>query len=700
MPTVMSLSYGECEPAGFVDGTVAAVNFLWMTAAQEGVTVFVASGDAGSTVCDQGAPAALQGLAVSGMSATNYNVAVGGTDFHDLHQTSQYWTSGNLPLGKSAIGYIPEMTWNDSCASSVVYPLLGFSNGVDACNSIVGQSFLGTVGGSGGPSQGWSQETWQQGLYGTSNHGFRLQPDVSLFAANGLFGHALVFCMSDVNSGGTPCDYSDPDSVYFNSAGGTSFAAPAMAGVQALINQAVGAHSGYIFPGNGNMLPALYAAGTKEYGTNGSPNTAMLTACNSSNGAAIGQSCVFNDVTVGDIDQPCYAGSSDCYSGTALTKYGVASAGGAVTLAPAWMTNAGYDEATGLGTINAANLVNAMVKYYRPFQRGYVAPEDFLSTNGFTGDGFSDIALVDPVQGTFKTLGMKGSVINQSASQAIAPGYSIGAIGDFLGGREIDELGWTGPDNRLYMWQGDGEGHFVASAIGSVYPAGWKLMGSATPDSTRSTELFWFNAATAQFGWWKVAFSWTTFGYVPTMGPLTTVAPGYVPTLADVNGDGYVDIVWTSTTDNSVYVWINDQQGNYVRQRITDHPSGFTLFGAGDISGDGTTALVWTNASTNQISCWLMDGFNVTAQKTSTTAAGYTLASIADYDGDGLADLLWVGTAGDVYEWQSSGGGFQSFRVADATGKPLTVPAGTQIQANRLQGLANGGINTSIGSSH
>jgi hypothetical protein len=100
------------------------------------------------------------------------------------------------------------------------------------------------------------------------------------------------------------------------------------------------------------------------------------------------------------------------------------------------------------------------------------------------------------------------------------------------------------------------------------------------------------------------------------------------------------------------------------------------------------------------MSWWVMDGFNVTDQETRAVASGYTMSSIADFDGDGLADILWVGTAGDAYEWQSNGSGFQSFRVADASGKPLVVPAGAKVQANRLQGSVTGGLDSSIGVSH
>jgi hypothetical protein len=62
------------------------------------------------------------------------------------------------------------------------------------------------------------------------------------------------------------------------------------------------------------------------------------------------------------------------------------------------------------------------------------------------------------------------------------------------------------------------------------------------------------------------------------------------------------------------------------------------------------------------------------------------LASIGDYDGDGLADLLWRNANNRVFEWQGTGSGFTSFKVADAWGTALVLAKQDTVPANRFQG--------------
>jgi len=234
---------------------------------------------------------------------------------------------------------------------------LGYSptyGSTSLCNDpLFGSFFSTTVAGGGGPSacatgapstpgvvggtcQGWPKPSWQS-LLGNPSDGVRDTPDVSLFAADGLWSHFYIFCWSDTRNGGAACT-GDPSG--WSGAGGTSFASPIMAGVQALINQKAGGPQG-------NPNPVYYQLAATEFGPSGS------TACDSSNGNTVGNSCIFYDVTLGDMDVDCTG--PNCYF--ADGSVGVLSTSNS-TFSPAYGTNIGWDFATGIGTVNAANLVN------------------------------------------------------------------------------------------------------------------------------------------------------------------------------------------------------------------------------------------------------------------------------------------------------------------------------------------------------
>src|SRR5437016_6179265 len=358
-PAIMSISYGEYET---VNGAAAhaAYNAAYQQAVAEGVSVFVAAGDSGAAGCDNSVSEATHGIAVNAFASTPYNVAVGGTDFSDTYSStnSSYWNSSNTPAFGSALSYIPEIPWNDSCAGALVSNFEGFSptyGSTSLCNDpTIGPFLETTVAGGGGPSgcatgtpsisgvvsgscKGWPKPSWQS-VVGNPHDGVRDTPDVSLFAADGLWGHYYVFCWSDTANGGAVCS-GDPSG--WSGAAGTSFSSPIMSGIQALINQRAGARQG-------NPNPVYYQLAATEYGAAGN------NSCNSSNGASVGNACVFYDVTLGDIDVNC-TGNHNCYLPSGAV--GVLSTSNN-SYAPAYGTTAGWDFATGIGTINATNLIN------------------------------------------------------------------------------------------------------------------------------------------------------------------------------------------------------------------------------------------------------------------------------------------------------------------------------------------------------
>jgi subtilase family serine protease len=353
-PPIMSLSYTECETQNGPSGADSNgfINALWQQAASEGVSVFVSTGDGSAAGCDNfnTVEYAVLGIAANGFASTPYDTATGGTDFLDAAEgtVSTYWSNSNSTSRKSAKSYIPEIPWNDSCASSVLFGYYGYANGVDFCNSSLGENFLDIGGGSGAPSFVYSKPKWQAGLMGNPSDGKRDLPDISLLASSGFWSHAIVFCMSDAEQGGTPCDYSNPVDAFFNSAGGTSFTAPQFASIQALINQKAGGRQG-------NAAPVYYKLAKAEYGSDTHPDHERLQACNASRGKDIGKSCIFHDITVGNNDVPCY-GTNNCYTPLG-DKYGVLSTSDS-HLKEAYPATRGWDFTSGIGSPNIESLVN------------------------------------------------------------------------------------------------------------------------------------------------------------------------------------------------------------------------------------------------------------------------------------------------------------------------------------------------------
>jgi hypothetical protein len=343
---VMSESYGECE-ATLGNAGNAFYNALWQQAAAQGITVVLAAGDGGSAGCDNfnAEAEATDGLAVSGFASTPYNVAVGGTDFDQTAATAPiYWSSNNnATTGASALGYIPETTWNQSCAGLGFGQCPGSSSDLDIVAGSGGPSSCSTQDSGGNCVSGYSKPAWQTGS-GVPSDGVRDLPDVSLFASPGFNGSFYIMCEEDINGffgTSAPCSLTNDT---FAGIGGTSASAPAFAGIMALVNQKTAAQGMGTRQGNANYTLYKLAA------QNGA-------ACNSSTAPATGESCIFHDITKWNDSVPCASGSPNCALGTS-SSYGLLVDPNNLT-SPAWTTTAGYDLATGLGSVDAANLVNA-----------------------------------------------------------------------------------------------------------------------------------------------------------------------------------------------------------------------------------------------------------------------------------------------------------------------------------------------------
>lgn len=252
---VMSESFGDCE-ANYTSTQAAGIASLAQQAAAQGITYVVAAGDSGSAGCDDPntKKTAVRGLSVNVLASTPYTVAVGGTVFKENGHDSTYWSSTNAsPTEGSALSYIPENVWNDSCAS---------------CSS------PNIWAGGGGRSTFFAKPSWQSGVTGIPNDGKRDLPDVSLTAA----AHdPYLICLQG------SCVPNSQGRFSFYGVAGTSASTAAFAGMVALVAN----HAGTRLGAPNYVLYKLAA-------------TQNLAQCNASSSTLPVSSCIFNDVTLGN----------------------------------------------------------------------------------------------------------------------------------------------------------------------------------------------------------------------------------------------------------------------------------------------------------------------------------------------------------------------------------------------------------------
>ena len=375
---VLNVSFGQCE-MDFSAAENTAVNSMWQQAVSQGITVTVSSADAGVDSCiasaDQGNQNDVNanGFGVNGIASTPYDLAVGGTDFDPTTETSYWQMSNQVGTLESAISHIPEMVWNDSCANPVIAQAFGVSDTLTFCNTAVlpnvspttanpyieisgaggGLSSCTTTDNSGNCTGGYPQPSWQQNVLGISNFSTRALPDVSMIATRWLI------CSYNTN----PCDPTQPPTFATGSPieviEGTSAAAPSVAAILALVDQTQITPT--VTDGRvGLVNPTLYSLAATEYGS-----AANVTACNASQGSIVGAACIFYDVTAGSDAQPCevstYAANAAATLPASTCGHNSGQANGIMEIGGTqdYAAGSGFDIATGLGSINAANLIAA-----------------------------------------------------------------------------------------------------------------------------------------------------------------------------------------------------------------------------------------------------------------------------------------------------------------------------------------------------
>jgi subtilase family serine protease len=216
-------------------------------------------------------------------------------------------------------------------------------------------------------NNGWPKPSWQSGVTGIPSDGVRDLPDVSFFAGDGTLDSATLICdtvdgasCTQISETGMTNSSGTPYTTGAEELGGTSVATPEMAGVMALINQSTGASQG-------SPNAELYKLASQQ----------TYSECSAEGPTS--SNCYFQGIDQGTNTQPCAVSTNDvegllifdpdpavdqwvenpdAYNADqASPNCTVINAGDAIGTLSGYSAAAGYNLATGLGSLNIANVI-------------------------------------------------------------------------------------------------------------------------------------------------------------------------------------------------------------------------------------------------------------------------------------------------------------------------------------------------------
>jgi hypothetical protein len=283
-----------------------------------------------------------------------------------------------------------------------------------------------------------------------------------------------------------------------------------------------------------------------------------------------------------------------------------------------------------------------------------------VSVADVNGDGIPDLIVANPTAGDVSVLLGKGDGTFQpprsipAGTSSFSPLEGQVAVADVNGDGKPDLITTNYTGGTVSVLPGNGDGTFQPQQTFDVGPypgvvAVADVNGDGKPDLIVTNKQD--NTVSVLLN--TTVPGATSFSFAAQQPVAAGLGP-YALAVADVNGDGILDLVVTdgnrtTTPGTRVSVLLGDGKGSFQPARTFAPGGSFNAVAVADVNGDGKPDIVFTHETGDTASVLLGNGDgSFTAVSAANGVEVRDTPYLADLDGDGTLDAVILDGAGDI----------------------------------------------------
>lgn len=251
-----------------------------------------------------------------------------------------------------------------------------------------------------------------------------------------------------------------------------------------------------------------------------------------------------------------------------------------------------------------------------------VVTPSLAASSDIDGDGWPDLVWRHRTTGRNALWFMNGtklrstvSLTPQAAATVSDTNWEIRAVADFNGDAQPDLIWQHKTNGRLAVWFMSGaslvsvSGFATLSGMSVETELDWKIVGAGDLNRDSQTDLFWRHQTSGALRVWHMngVEQWDSV----ELSNVVTDVRWEIAGLSDMNGDGWLDLVWRHYGHGGLAAWFLNDTTLVQATRLTPSTStdlNWHVVGVADVNRDGQTDLLWQHYADGRLGVWYMNG--------------------------------------------------------------------------------------------